>query len=53
VGHSGLNALFPLFLYNLQPFFIGKDARDLDLLLEKMFIYGFNFRYRPQNKRPI
>jgi L-alanine-DL-glutamate epimerase-like enolase superfamily enzyme len=45
VGHSGLKALYPIFLNNLQPFFIGKDARDLDLLLEKVFIYGFNFRY--------
>ena len=45
VGHSRLDALYPLFLHNLQPFFIGKDARDLDLLLEKVFIYGFNFRY--------
>lgn len=45
VGHSGLKALYPIFLFNLQPFFIGKDARDLDLLLEKVFIYGFNFRY--------
>src|SRR6266446_9169926 len=45
VGHSGLNALYPLFTHNLHPFFIGKDARDLDLLLEKVFIYGFNFRY--------
>jgi L-alanine-DL-glutamate epimerase-like enolase superfamily enzyme len=45
VGHSGLNALYPIFIHNLQPFFIGKDARDLDLLLEKVFIYGFNFRY--------
>src|SRR5215471_8145008 len=45
VGHSGLNALWPIFNHNLQPFFIGKDARDLDLLLEKVFIYGFNFRY--------
>jgi L-alanine-DL-glutamate epimerase-like enolase superfamily enzyme len=45
VGHSGLNALYPIFRHNLQPFFIGKDARDLDLLLEKVFIYGFNFRY--------
>jgi len=45
VGHSGLKALYPLFLYNLQPFFLGKDARELDLLLEKVFIYGFNFRY--------
>ncbi|HEY5910307.1 MAG TPA: mandelate racemase/muconate lactonizing enzyme family protein [Verrucomicrobiae bacterium] len=45
VGHSGMKALFPIFLYNLRSFFIGKDARDLDLLLEKVFIYGFNFRY--------
>lgn len=45
VGHYGLHALYPLFVYNLQPFFIGKDARDLDLLLEKVFIYGFNFRH--------
>ena len=45
VGHGGLNALYPIFLHNLQPFFLGKDARDLDLLLEKVFIYGFNFRY--------
>jgi L-alanine-DL-glutamate epimerase-like enolase superfamily enzyme len=45
IGHSGLKALYPIFLYNLQPFFVGKDARDLDLLLEKVFIYGFNFRY--------
>ncbi len=45
VGHSGLNALYPIFIHNLQPFFIGKDARDLDLLLEKVMIYGFNFRY--------
>ncbi|SPE51101.1 Mandelate racemase/muconate lactonizing enzyme, C-terminal domain protein [Verrucomicrobia bacterium] len=45
VGHSGLNALYPIFHHNLQPFFIGKDARDLDLLLQKVFIYGFNFRF--------
>src|SRR5262245_52441705 len=45
VGHSGLKALYPIFLHNLQPFFIGKDARDLDLLLQKVFVYGFNFRY--------
>ena len=45
VGHSGLNVLYPIFHLRLKPFFIGKDARDLDLLLEKVFIYGFNFRY--------
>jgi L-alanine-DL-glutamate epimerase-like enolase superfamily enzyme len=45
VGHSGMRTLFPIFLSNLQPFFIGKDARELDLILEKVYIYGFNFRY--------
>ena len=45
VGHAGLKVLHPLFVHNLQPFFIGKDARDLDLLLEKVFVYSFNFRY--------
>jgi L-alanine-DL-glutamate epimerase-like enolase superfamily enzyme len=44
VGHSGLDALHPIFLLNLKPFFLGKDARDLDLLLEKVFVYKFNFR---------
>ncbi len=44
VGHSGMNSFYPIFLNSLQPFFIGKDARDLDLLLEKVYIYQFNFR---------
>jgi len=45
VGHEGLRVLYPLFVHNLQPFFVGKDARDLDLLLEKVFVYSLNFRY--------
>jgi L-alanine-DL-glutamate epimerase-like enolase superfamily enzyme len=45
VAHSGMSRLYPIFLRNLRPFFLGKDARDLDLILEKVFIYGFNFRY--------
>jgi L-alanine-DL-glutamate epimerase-like enolase superfamily enzyme len=45
VGHSGqLRSLYPIFTINLQPFFINKDARDLDLILEKVFIYRLNFR---------
>ena len=45
VGHSGsLRSLYPIFTNNLQPFFINKDARDLDLILEKVFIYQLNFR---------
>ncbi len=45
VAHSGISLLYPIFLHNLQPFFLGKDARELDLILEKVYIYGFNFRY--------
>ncbi|HXK62151.1 MAG TPA: mandelate racemase/muconate lactonizing enzyme family protein [Acidobacteriota bacterium] len=44
VGHAGLRSLYPIFGSNLQPFFIGKDARDLDLLLDKVYIYNLNFR---------
>jgi L-alanine-DL-glutamate epimerase-like enolase superfamily enzyme len=45
VGHSGqLRSLYPVFTNLLQPFFTGKDARDLDLLVEKVFIYNLNFR---------
>ena len=45
VAHSTMSRLYPIFLRNLQPFFLGKDARELDLIIEKVFIYGFNFRY--------
>lgn len=45
VAHSGMSTLYPIFLKNLRPFFLGKDARELDLILDKVYIYGFNFRY--------
>jgi len=45
VGHSELRTLWPMFLNNLQRFFIGQDARELDLIFERVYIYNFNFRY--------
>jgi L-alanine-DL-glutamate epimerase-like enolase superfamily enzyme len=45
VAHSDMRRLYPIFLHNLQAFFVGKDARELDLILEKVYIYGFNFRF--------
>lgn len=45
VAHTGMSTLFPIFLKNIQPFLIGKDARELDLILEKIYIYQFNFRF--------
>ena len=45
VGHGGqLRSLYPVFINLVRPFFIGKDARDLDLLMEKVYIYDLNFR---------
>ncbi|MBL9136459.1 MAG: mandelate racemase/muconate lactonizing enzyme family protein [Verrucomicrobiales bacterium] len=46
VAHPGMRTLYPIFLHLLQPFFVGKDARDLDLILERVHVYGFNFRYQ-------
>jgi L-alanine-DL-glutamate epimerase-like enolase superfamily enzyme len=45
VAHNDISLLVPIFLRKLQPFFIGQDARELDLILEKVFNYQFNFRY--------
>jgi L-alanine-DL-glutamate epimerase-like enolase superfamily enzyme len=45
VAHSTMNTLYPVFLKNLQPFLIGKDARELDRILDKVYVYNFNFRY--------
>jgi len=45
VAHGGqMRSLYPIFTNLVQPFFINKDARDLDLILEKVYIYNLNFR---------
>lgn len=44
VAHSTIDTLFPIFLRDVQPFFIGQDARELDLILDRIYIYNFNFR---------
>ena len=28
IAHSDMRRLYPIFLHNLQPFFVGKDARE-------------------------
>ncbi len=44
VAHPTMSNLFPIFLRNVQPFFVGQDARELDLIVEKIYNYKFNFR---------
>ncbi len=44
VGHGSLRSLYPIFTNQIQAFFINKDARDLDLIMERVYIYKLNFR---------
>ena len=45
VSNGGqMRSLYPIFNNLVKPFFIGKDARELDLLLEKVYVYNLNFR---------
>jgi len=45
VSNGGqMRSLYPIFNNLVKPFFIGKDARNLDLLLDKVYIYNLNFR---------
>lgn len=45
VSHSDMRTLYPIFTNSLQSFFIDKDARELDFILERVLVYNFNFRY--------
>ncbi|CAN5920270.1 hypothetical protein BH24BAC1_BH24BAC1_31890 [soil metagenome] len=45
VGNNDqLKALYPIFTERLQPFFIGKDARELETLLEEVYVYKSNYK---------
>ncbi len=37
-------SLYPVQVNRLQPFFIGKDARNLDELLEEVYVYQSNYK---------
>jgi L-alanine-DL-glutamate epimerase-like enolase superfamily enzyme len=37
-------ALYPIFVRRIQNFFIGKDARDLENLLEEVYIHQSNYK---------
>lgn len=36
--------LYPIFINRLQPFFIGKDARNWESLLEEVYVYQSNYK---------
>jgi L-alanine-DL-glutamate epimerase-like enolase superfamily enzyme len=46
VGNSmQLDSIYPFFTTRLAPFFIGKDARDLEYLLEASTVYKSNYKF--------
>jgi L-alanine-DL-glutamate epimerase-like enolase superfamily enzyme len=45
VGNNDqLKSVWPVFIHRLQPFFIGKDARDLEKILEEVYVYQSNYK---------
>ncbi|SHN09083.1 Tat (twin-arginine translocation) pathway signal sequence [Cyclobacterium lianum] len=36
--------LYPIFVNRIQPFFIGKDAREWESLLEEVYVYQSNYK---------
>lgn len=48
VSHNDMILFYPILVRGLQPFLIGKDARDLDLILERILVYRLNFRLSGQ-----
>jgi L-alanine-DL-glutamate epimerase-like enolase superfamily enzyme len=45
VGNNAqLISLYPIFVNRLQPFFIGKDARNLEQLLDEVYVYKSNYK---------
>jgi L-alanine-DL-glutamate epimerase-like enolase superfamily enzyme len=43
-NNAQMISLYPIFLNRLQPFFIGKDARDWEDLLEEVYVYKSNYK---------
>jgi L-alanine-DL-glutamate epimerase-like enolase superfamily enzyme len=39
-----VNFLYPMFLQQIAPFFIGKDARNLEDLLDEVYVYDSNYK---------
>jgi len=45
VGNNAqLQSVWPVFVERLQPFFPGKDARDLESLFEELYVYKSNYK---------
>jgi L-alanine-DL-glutamate epimerase-like enolase superfamily enzyme len=43
-NNDQMASLYPIFLNRMQSFFIGKDARDWEILLEEVYVYRSNYK---------
>ncbi len=43
-NNAQMQSLYPIFVNRLQPFFPGKDARNLEQLLEEVYVYKSNYK---------
>jgi L-alanine-DL-glutamate epimerase-like enolase superfamily enzyme len=41
-----MKSFYPVFVNRLQPFFIGKDVRDLESLIEEVYVYQSNYKFQ-------
>lgn len=41
-----MKSFYPVFVNRLQPYFIGKDARNLENLLEEVYVYQSNYKFQ-------
>jgi len=45
-NNGSMRSFYPVFVNRLQPFFIGKDARELEALLEEAYVYQSNYKFQ-------
>jgi L-alanine-DL-glutamate epimerase-like enolase superfamily enzyme len=43
-SNSNMEAFYAIFVIRLQPYFIGKDVRNLESLLEEAYVYQSNYK---------
>ncbi len=43
-NNDQMESLYPIFVNRIQPFFIGKDARSIEELIDQVYIYESNYK---------
>lgn len=43
-ANSQMSSLYPIMVQRIQPFFIGKDARNLESLLDEVYVHKSNYK---------